>query len=335
MVVDNGDDTSSPLTVADAGSAIEGLLFPKENTSGESHEQQAEAAETDAKIPAPDAAEQSDAEAADDSATEDNEQDDEANATPRYKVKVGDDEELVTLDEALKGYMRQQDYTRKRQADAEARRKFEAEELPAVQAERKQYAEALTQLESAILASTPQEPDWELARQKLPPAEFAAAYAEWDAHKQQVARLDAERQRAAQAVQADNAKQYAHLVEQEHAKLVAAIPEWSKPDKQKAEKAEMVQFAKGVGFTEQELAGITDHRVMLVLRAAMLHDKASKGTPALAQKVQQAVKTAAPGVSGSVKTAPESKRITSMRQRLAKTGRVEDAAALIEQTLEL
>ena len=43
----------------------------------------------------------------------------------KYKVKVGDEELEVTLDELLQGYMRQADYTRKTQALAEERKKLE------------------------------------------------------------------------------------------------------------------------------------------------------------------------------------------------------------------
>jgi hypothetical protein len=53
-------------------------------------------------------------------------------ATEETKYKVGDEE--VTLDELIKGYMRQADYTRKRQADAEEIRR-QKEELRAIQAE--------------------------------------------------------------------------------------------------------------------------------------------------------------------------------------------------------
>ncbi|MEM7827799.1 MAG: hypothetical protein QW561_00510 [Candidatus Aenigmatarchaeota archaeon] len=48
-------------------------------------------------------------------------------AEEKYKVKVGDEEIEVTLDELMKGYLRQSDYTKKTQALAEERKKLENE----------------------------------------------------------------------------------------------------------------------------------------------------------------------------------------------------------------
>ncbi len=58
----------------------------------------------------------------------------------KYKVKVGDEELEVTLDELLQGYMRQADYTRKTQALAEERKKFE-EQLKDLEAKARQAEE--------------------------------------------------------------------------------------------------------------------------------------------------------------------------------------------------
>jgi len=64
-----------------------------------------------------------------------------------------------------------------------------------------------------------------------------------------------------------------HLVA-EHAKTVEAIPEWSNPDVMAEEKAAMRNYATVRGWTEADLAGVTDHRTVVTLRDAWLHHKA-------------------------------------------------------------
>ena len=75
-------------------------------------------------------------------------------------VKVDGKEQEVTLREALNGYSRTADYSRKTMELAEQRKAMQAE-FQAVQEERQQYAQLLTALSGQLQSLQPAEPDWE------------------------------------------------------------------------------------------------------------------------------------------------------------------------------
>jgi len=241
--------------------------------------------------------------------------------------KVIDGQEVeITLEEALNGYSRTQDYTRKTQALAEQRKQHEAE-YAALRDERQQYATYLVQLEQTIKEATPKEPDWNQLQQETTPAEFGATWAQWQAHKQQMDQLASERAAAEGRVREDQARMFQTKLEEEKSKLLEAIPEWREPEAAKTEKAKLVAFAESAGYTKEEIHQTVDHRALVLLRKAMLWDEAQKNKPAIVQKIQK-VTTAPPG-PGQKASTPGSK-LQRLNERLAKTGDVKDAAALFQ-----
>lgn len=127
-----------------------------------------------------------------------------------------------------------------------------------------------------------------------------------------------------QAVFADQQARMQSYLEEEREKLLDAIPEWKDDAVASNEKRELIEFAKSAGYTDEEIAMVTDHRVLVLLRKAMLHDKAQKKRPVAERKIQK-VRSATPG-PGNKRQPSKGERA---RQRLAKTGRVEDAAAAL------
>ena len=77
-----------------------------------------------------------------------------------YRVKLDGTDYEVTLDEALAGYQRQQDYTKKTQVVAEEKKALQAEQ-EAAKNERLQYQQNLESLVQQQKAQQPQEPDWD------------------------------------------------------------------------------------------------------------------------------------------------------------------------------
>lgn len=242
-------------------------------------------------------------------------------ATPTtYRVKVDGEEREVPLEELLKGYSRTEDYTRKTQKLAEDRKAAEAE-LASVRAERAQYATTLGKLEEFLTSSTPQEPDW-VALQRENPDQFPIEFAAWQVRKRQLDDVRAEKKAAEEKVLADRIAAMEQTMATEQARLLEAIPEWNDESKAKTEKVALVAFAKDQGFTAQELAGIYDHRVLVLLRKAMLHDKAAK--TASQPAVRKTAPVLQPAAAQSAK--PPVSDVTRARQRLAQTGDVKDAA---------
>lgn len=277
-------------------------------------EASSEQAETEGESPEPEQTEETPAETSESNAVD---------PSTKLKTKIDGEEIEVTLEEALKGYSRTQDYTRKTQALAEARKAFETSEVPAVREERAQLAASLQQLEQIIDEVTPKEPDWDALRQANP-TEFAAQWAQWDQHKKERAALREKREEAERAVAADRSEAYKNHLEAERVKLNDAIPEWKNVETAKAEKAELQKYALGLGFDEAALAQVTDHRVMVMLRKSMMFDKQQAKKPSIQERIER-VKTATPGSAG-VSRPPVSDQTRAL-QRLAKTGKQDDAAA--------
>lgn len=167
----------------------------------------------------------------------------------KLRTKVDGEEIEVTLEEALKGYSRTQDYTRKTQQLAEHRKTLEGHET-ALAGEHAKVAEYLKQVEDVLAEIVPKEPNWEELRQ-LDPALFAQKWAEWDQHKKEVETVKQARTEAEAQVAKDNAVAMQRHLEAEKVKLHEAIPTWKDATVAKAEKAKMVDYATNkLGFSQ-------------------------------------------------------------------------------------
>ena len=113
-------------------------------------------------------------EEADEAEEESEETDEEAEEELLYAVKVDGGEQEVTLDELMKGYSRQSDYTKKTQELAEGRKAIGQlysqynSEIGALQQERQQYIAALSQVVQHSLSGLEQynNIDWETLKQE-------------------------------------------------------------------------------------------------------------------------------------------------------------------------
>ena len=254
---------------------------------------------------------------------------DEVEEPQVFTVKINGEEVKVTLDEALKGYSRTQDYTRKTQELAQRLKEFEPERN-AVRAERQQYADALRQVEQALTDLTPQEPDWVKVQHETP-EDFPILWAQWQQHKERLSRLSAERRQAEESVRADQIAAYNESVQRAQEQLFEQLPEWKDAEKRKAEQTRLRSYAvENAGYTEDELNSVVDPRAIVLLRKAMLYDEAQKAKPVLKQKIEK-IKKATPGSAHAKRQVVAES--TKALQRLAKTGRVEDAASAFELML--
>lgn len=242
---------------------------------------------------------------------------------PVYTVKIDGEEIQVPLSELTKGYQRQADYTRKTQKLAEERRRIQEEYESAAQ-ERVRYAAALEALERQLVGS---EPDWEALRAH-DPARFAEEFTAYQRRQQALAAIRKEQEALQQLATLQQQSALQRRVEEERELLVAAIPEWVDKERAEKERSELVEYGRKLGFTDEELDQIYDHRAVLLLRKAWLYDQAREKAEAAKTTKAKAPKTAQPGgsqVRGS--------RVKDARERLAKTGSLEDAAAVFESLL--
>ena len=248
---------------------------------------------------------------------------------PRYKAKVGGEEVEVELDELINGYQRSKDYTQKSQALAEQRKAIEAERvhLEQVKQERQAYAQKLQALDSFLSQQNKGE-DLEVLKE-TDPIGYAVRVAEQSQREKQLAVVRAEQQRIAQQQQAEQQQNLQNHLKAEAEKLASVIPELATP-KGDAIRKEIREYAKSVGWTDQELASVYDHRAVLTLYKAMKFEQLQKGKPETLKKVQQAPKMLKPGTSAPNTKSSQEKQVM---QRLRQSGKVRDAAAAFERFL--
>ncbi len=248
---------------------------------------------------------------------------------PRYKAKVGGEEVEVELDELINGYQRSKDYTQKSQALAEQRKAIDAERqhLEQVKQERQAYAQKLQALDSFLSQQNKGE-DLEVLKE-TDPIGYAVKVAEQSQREKQLAVVRAEQNRIAQQQQAEQQQNLQNHLKAESDKLTSVIPELSTP-KGDAIRKEIREYAKSVGWSDQELSSVYDHRAVLTLYKAMKFEQLQKGKPDTLKKVQQAPKMLKPGTSSSSGKSTQEKQVM---QKLRQSGKVRDAAAAFERFL--
>lgn len=312
----------SAKTVSDAANAFLGLMGGDEEAKAQPEAPAEEVVE--------EIVEQTEIQEDLDEETEEYEEPEEE-PTPTYRVKVGKEEVEVPLEELLKGYSRTADYTKKTQELAENRKIVEAERAKIQEASRlrDQYAERLSVIEQ-MLNQTEKAEDLSVLKE-TDPIGYAVKVAEQAEREKQLAAVRAERQRLAQQQQSEQQERLQAHLASEAAKLREAIPEMSDEIKGDVVKREIRDFAKSIGFSDQELAAVYDSRAVLTLYKAMQYDKLMKGKPEVTKKVNQAPKMLKPGTS--TPEARETDQVKKMRQQLRKSGNKNDAARLFERFL--
>lgn len=323
---------TTAMNMADAASAISAMLAPEEGQAEVTETQPVEESEEETETAA---SEEDDSGVEDapegessEEQSEEEEEPEEEEQQQTFTVKVDGKEVSVTLDELQKGYSRTQDYTRKTQQIAEVRKQVEAE-TQAVRAEREQYAQLLGALQAQLQSSEPQVDLDRLYHED--PIEWVRQKEVMRERQEKLGAIQAEQQRLSQLAQYEQQRAMeAQLASQQEA-LLAALPEWKDPKKAKAEKALVIESAKAAGFTDEDLKSVYDHRLVLLLRKAAMYDQMVSKRQGIKPVVNNGPRPAKPGAAGRVSTTTEA---TRAKQRLAKTGRVDDAASAIELLLK-
>lgn len=250
------------------------------------------------------------------------------------KVKVDGQEMEVTLAELRNGYSRTADYTRKATALAEQRKSLEAE-VEAIRAERTQYAQLLPILQQQIQQQNAAEPDWDTLYDE-DPIEAARLERHWRRTKeeqtQRLAAIQAEQQRLAEEEVKQRNQQMQAIVEAERAKLPEVIPEWKDQETMMREAQELREWATSNGLTEQDVNSLTQAAHIALIRKAMLYDKGVRNMEKAKQPSKKKARIVRPGSSNS-SAKPGSIDIKRASKRLAQTGSVNDAAALLDKLI--
>lgn len=255
--------------------------------------------------------------------TEEEDTDGDAEPGQTYTVRVNGEDVEVSLDELLTGYSRTQDYTRKTMALADQRKSLEGE-LNQIRQERQQLAQVLSQID---VQDQEQEPNWDQLYQQ-DPIEWVRQRELWREKQERKRALVEERQRLLQAQEADKQRIISEFVGQEAKRLTEVIPAWRDEKIAKAEKAKVADYARQIGFTDQEISQFYDSRAVAALYKAMKFDELQSGKPKAKAKAAPMAK------AGTAASQPKQRdAYKKAQQRLAKSGNVRDAADAFKHLL--
>lgn len=337
-------DNPSGISVAEASNSIEQILARASGEPGDEAEEQAQQAEGDEpEAQQPDEPEEETQEEGDepdpDAEGEEGTEDEDGTEEPDPKqtfvtVTVDGKAERLSLEEVTRGYLRTADYTRKTMQLAEERKAIQAHAAAVVQ-ERQQYAALLPALEQQLKTLMPQEPEWDrLAADD--PVEFNRQWAAKQLRDERMQAVRIEQQRLAAAQQAQAAEQMQQTLAEERQKLAQVNPAWANETRWKADRAAIREFGRNMGWSDGELSAVTDHRAVYALWLASQAHKAltqkPKPSPVRTTQAQQPPAAPAAARPGAARQ-PVISELTRMKQRLAKTNDLRDAASVIERLL--
>jgi len=348
-----GELAQDPGSIVSAQEALLGLLDSQENPEKEEAKPSEEVTE-DVEQEEPEEVEETDEaeeaeeeDAADDTdeseESEDEEaEDEEVEETALYTVKVNGEDVEVTEDELVRGYSRQSDYTKKTQELAEYRKQLDngaqhlQGEIAQTQAARQEYVNAMSQaIESNYsVAKQFENTDWE--RLKVEDREeYLTKRDEYREVQDKIRDLQGKQGQAYEQQNREMQAQHQQLLQAEHQKMVQILPEWGEPDTQRAIAKSVGEFALSRGYTQEELNQLVDHRSILVLmEAKAFADMQGKQLKARAKKVKNKPKVVR---SSAKKEKADVNKVARTKQmkRLHETGRVQDAASLFEDFVEI
>lgn len=238
--------------------------------------------------------------------------------------------EKPTVKELKQGYMRQKDYQYKTQELAKQRAESGEKARQAVEGERQKYVEQLQVLQQALIDTAAPElknADWNsLAKNDA---------FEYVRLRNQADQLVSAVEKVQKAINDAKAKQTTEQKEAQSNALKAAREKVAAeiPNYNEALQAQLVKYGETLGFKAEEITSWADPRATKLLHAAFQAQARKPEPPAPAKKVAIPPKALKPGADGAQVQART--RQAEALQKLQKSGRVEDAAAVIRARLGL
>lgn len=245
-----------------------------------------------------------------------------------FAVKVRGEEVKVTLDELLKGYSREADYTRDKQALSSEKATWESvreqtlkAERDALAAEREQAKQVLQGWEQFIQTQFGNKEYWDNLHQQDP--------GRWSAEQLRLERQLRDVQTQAEKLRKEEEAKSAAAItahrDSEFRKLLTAIPEWNDQAKLNEGYQKIAEYAVKVrGYKPEDLGALADdHKLALVLKDAAAFHALEQKTPEIAPKPKD-IKPAKPGAVSH--TPPKVTQTRKTAERFAQTGRTDDLA---------
>lgn len=193
------------------------------------------------------------------------------------------------LEEVTKGYLRQQDYTRKSQEVA-LQRQETVERRQAIEADATRIESITKAFVDHLSEIVPAQPDPSLALHD--PNAYVRQKAQYDAAIAQVQKLIEIGEQPKQIKAALSSEDTKTKVAEENRILAEKFPESANPEGRKKFFTAAADAASELGFSMADLSGVTDHRLFAALHWANIGMKAAKARESAKAKVANVPPTA-------------------------------------------
>jgi len=251
-----------------------------------------------------------------------------------YDVTVNGINQKVNLNELMKGYSRESDYTKKTMDLSNQRKEVESlqddlkKEFEAVKSSRNQYAEQL-QVLTQNLQQQEQNIDWDNLYQ-TDPAEYVKLKAESDKKKEALNLAQQEQMRIQQEQRSEQEKVYNEYIAKERKILAEKLPVYADKNKSAEFTKRLSSFAKESGYTDQEIAMMVDHRAVLLLADAYRYNQLKK-TKLSGNKVNKAPRVVSSNASNIREDSDKKQNVDKRMSRLKQSGHIKDAQSVLKE----
>jgi len=250
-----------------------------------------------------------------------------------YDVTVNGNNQKVNLNELMKGYSRESDYTKKTMDLSNQRKEVESlqdnlkKEFEAVKSSRDQYAQQLEILSKNLKQE--ENIDWENLYQDNP-AEYVRKKAESDKRKETLQLAQQEQMRIQQEKRSEQEKVYQDYILNERKILAEKLPVYADKNKGAEFTKRLSNFAKESGYSDQEIDMMVDHRAVLLLADAYRYNQLKK-TKLSGNKVNKAPRVVTSNASNIREDSDKKQNVDKRMTRLKKSGHIKDAQSVLKE----
>tara|TARA_B100002019_G_scaffold282560_1_gene287939 strand:+ start:1 stop:1044 length:1044 start_codon:yes stop_codon:yes gene_type:complete len=249
----------------------------------------------------------------------------DAQPIPTFRVKVDGVEYEVNQDELVAGYQRDSDYRRKTESLSIERQSFRDE----TDKKNQEISQRMDMANQAIALANQQLGLEEQNIAQLMETDPTEAQRQLFFLNQKKQALVQEQQKLTEARNQELQK----YIASENQKLLLEMPEMRNPDTAKQVRGKMRSFLTQQGFSEEEMKGITNHKVFKIVDMAVKFNELKGKRSLVQQKVQNAPKVVKGGVVQS-KEAKQKRIADDKMARLKKSGKTEDATDILKSIFE-
>ena len=245
------------------------------------------------------------------------EEDEASTPEPSDDAPITVDGKKLTVAELKKSYFREADYTRQKQAVSTKEKSLEA--LTA------RVTGSVNAIADFLSKQIPEAPDPSLAMTN--PGEFVQKKAMHEAAMAQVNAILSQAGDVKDVANQLTTEQRSELLQSENAKLAEALPITATPEGRKKFFERAASAAKELGYSDEDIQKVTDHRTFILAHYAALGLQAEKAKA----KAQTKVLNVPPVTAQRRPQGPNASKVRQNKdavKRLARTGSIDDAVEI-------